>query len=212
MIPTLNQIADTIIDRLNQPFNKMLRERKKFEVKYWRAELIRQDDAKNGLSYEFIQTTTIDLIKVDKADNCLIGVDCEVLRSKTKIPKPVRLKSDVPFKYVGEVGGGSSYPYCEIEELRYTKSNKYTSKFIRYAYMNGYLYVFNNTKLKFLTLQGIFSYPELVNTCTSDSSPVCYNDDMEFPIAADMLRVIIDGLVNEELKTPVDKIDVPIEQ
>lgn len=211
-MPSLNQIAHTICDRLNQPFNVMLHERKKFEVKYWRAELIRQDVNKNGLSYEFIQSFVTELVKVDKADNCVVGINCTILRTATKIPKPVRLKEDVPFKYVGEVGGNASYPYTELEELKYTLANKYTGKSIRYNYTNGYIYIFNNTKLKYLSLQGIFTNPELVNDCVASGSTVCYNDDMEFPIADDMLRVIIDGLVNEELKTPVTDLEVPIEE
>ncbi len=207
-MPSLNQIADTIIDRLNQPFNTMLRERKKFEVKYWRAEFIRQSVEKNGLSYEFIQPFETDLTKVDKADTCIANINCPVLRTKNKIPKPVRLKDDVPFKYVGELGGNNSYSYTELEELPFTLSNKYTAKSIRYNYTNGYIYVFNNTKLKFISIQGIFTNPELINSCSN----LCYNDDMEFPIADDMLRSIIEGIVNEELKAPVKDREVKVEQ
>ncbi|SRR6266403_4478693 len=211
-MPTLNQIADTIIDRLNQPFNIMLKERKKFEVKYWRSMMIRQDVAKNGLSYEFLQSFVTNLTKIDKGDNCVIGIDCIILRTKTKIPKPVRLKDDVPFKYVGEIGGNNSFVYTELEELKYTNSNKYTYNVIRYNYTNGYVYIFNNTKLKYISLQGIFTNPESINSCTSGGTTLCYNDDMEFPIADDMLQTIIDGIVNEELKAPVDNKEVKIEQ
>lgn len=211
-MPTLNQIADTICDRLNQPFNVMLLERKKFEVKYWRAMFMRRDVEKNGLSYEFYQSYIVELIKVDKVDSCLIGVDCTVLRTKFKIPKPVRFKDDVPFKYFGDIEGNNSFPYVEFEELKYTKSNKYTSKNIRHNYTNGYGYIFNNTKLKYVRIISACVNPEQVNTCTSDGEYICYDDDMEFPIADDMLQSIIDGIVNEELKTPIDEIEVPIEE
>ena len=201
---TLNQIAERIAYSLNDPLNTMLRENIKFSVKYWRSMLIRRDVAQNGLSDEILQRIYIDLIKVDKADACDFTIGCDyILRSKYKVPKPIRLKTDTLFKMVGVFdlqNNQKPTTYTEFEEFRYTKFNRFTSNAIRYNYTNGYLYFFNNTLLKRAVIQSAFSDPSEVNTACDTE---CYNDDMDFPCPDDMLQQIVDGILKNEfiLKT-----------
>lgn len=210
---TLNQIAERIAYALNDPLNVMLRENIKFSIKYWRSMLIRRDVAQNGLSDEFLQRIPIDLIKVDKADNCDFAIGCDyILRSKFKIPKPVRLKTDVVFKFVGIFdlqGNMKATTYVEFEEFRYTKFNKVTSNAVRYNYSNGYLYFFNNTMLKKAMIQSIFSDPASVNTACEED---CYNDDMEFPVADDMIQQIFAGILSGEFKLKPVSEEIDIEK
>jgi hypothetical protein len=208
---TLNEISERIAYALNEPLNYILKENIKFSVKYWRALLIRRDVATNGMSNSFLQRFYMDLIKVDKADACNFNLDCvTVLRTKNPIPTPVRLKSDSLFKFIGTVDG-KSFPEVEYEEIPYTCYNKFTNNSIRFSYINNYIYVFNNTKLKKLALQYIVEFPETINNfCTEDS---CYNDDMPFPCPADLVQQIINGILSSEFKilNPNDeevKIDV----
>lgn len=195
---SLNEISERIAYALNEPLNYILKENIKFSVKYWRALLIRRDVATNGMSNSFLQRFYMDLIKVDKADSCNFNLDCvQVLRTKNTIPTPVRLKNDSLFKFIGTVDG-KSFPEVEYEEIPYTCYNKFTSNSIRYAYINNYIYVFNNLKLKKLALQYIVEFPETINnSCTSDS---CYNDDMPFPCPADLVQQIINGILSSEFK------------
>ena len=196
---SLNQIAERIAYALNDPLNTMLRENLKFSIKYWRSMLIRRDIEKNGLSDELLQRTYIDLIKVSKADACDFGIDCTyVLRSKYKIPKPVRLKTDVLFKSLGVFdlqGNFKSATYVEPEEFRYTRFNRFTAKTLRYNYTNGYIYFFNNTLLKKAYIQTIFVDPAQINTVCDEQ---CYNDDMDFPCPDDMIQQIFAGIISSE--------------
>lgn len=209
---TLNQIADRITYALNEPLNTLLRENVKFSVKYWRAFLIRNDVAKNGGSDQFLQKTYFDLEKVDKADDCAIALGCTILRTVNKIPKPVRLKTDVALKFVGDAFG-TPFAYTEFEEYKYTLSNKFTSKEIKYCTINERIYVFNNTKLKKLAVQAIWADPDKVNkACSSDS---CLTEDMEFPMGDDMAQAIINGILSQEFKiqNPLDEeVDIESEQ
>lgn len=194
---TLNQAADRVCFALNDRFNYILRNNVKFSIKYWRAFLIRRDVAANGMSDQFLQRAYWDLEKVDKADDCAIVLGCSLLRTSNKVPVPVRLKTDIAFKFVGDVYG-NPYTYCELEELKYTLSNRFTAKAIRYTTINDYIYVHNNLKLKKLAIQAIWSDPEKINTsCSTDT---CFADDQEFPCGDDLMQAIIGGIINGEFK------------
>ncbi len=196
---TKNQIAERIAYALNEPLNIVLRENIKFSLNYWRALLMRRDIATNGMSDVFLQKFNITLTKVDKADACNFNLDCvKVLRSTTTIPKPVRLKSDILFKFVGTVDG-KPFTQVQYEEVPYTCYNKFTSRDWRYAYINDYIYIFNNTKLKYLALQYAVEAPEMINlSCTAGT---CYSDDSDYPCPLDMVQQIVAGILSGEFKT-----------
>lgn len=205
---TLNQGAERIAYALGEPTNYVLKENIKFSIINYRATFMRRDIAANGMSDEFLQKFHADLIKVDKADDCSFTIDCTVLRTKNKIPKPVRIKSDVVFKFVG-TPHGKPFVYTEFEEFKYRCFNKYTGNEVAYSYINNYLYFFNANHLKKAALQYAVADPRLVNLCQED----CYDDDMEFPMAEDLMSDIIRNILSGEFKilNPKDeqvKVDV----
>lgn len=199
---TLNQIAERIAFAQNQPLNIMLKENLKFSIRYWRALFIRRDIFANGMSDEFLQRIYVPLIKVDKADSCNFDLECtKVLRTSTQIPKPIRVKNDILFKFVG-TADGKAFTYTEYEEIPYTCYNQFTSKTIRYTYINGFIYVFNNTLLKQLAIQTPFADPYQANALCEG----CYTDDSEFPCPEDMIQQIVQGIISGELRiVPVDE-------
>lgn len=201
---TLNQIGERIAFALNEPLNYVLKENIKFSVKYYRSLFIRRDVAANGLSDEFLQKFHVPLLKVDKADDCAFNLGCTVLRTKNKVPKPVRLKSDVLFKFAG-TPSGKGFNYTEFEELRSRLHNKYTANEIVYSYINGYIYIYNASKLKYVALQYIVDNPEEINFCAT--SDTCYDDDKEFPIASDFLADIVTNILSKEFRimNPTDE-------
>jgi hypothetical protein len=210
-MPSLNQIADFIADRLNEPYNDMLKADIKFSVKYWRAFLIRQDVERNGTSRDYLQRFVVELVKVDKGDTCAVDIGCKILKTKNAIPEPIRLKPPTPFKYVGEVGGGAAFTHTELEELPFTTENKYTANVIRYNYTNKYIYVYGNIRMKYLAVEGVFLDPaQAVDFCISSAD--CFSDDEEFPIGGDMLKILIDALLKGEfnIRREVEPQDVDI--
>ncbi len=207
MASSLNQIAERCAYGLDQPNNILLKEHIKFSIKAWRATLIRRDIAANGISDEFLQTIKVPLEKIGKIDACETSPECYILRTKYKVPKSIRLKADVNYKFVGiydEHDNLKPITYVEPEEFRYTKFNSFTSNVIRYTNENQYFKLYNNTLLKSLVIQTAFSDPRELNTSCDEE---CYNDDMDYPISEDMIFSIIQGLIKGEflIQNPTDE-------
>lgn len=194
---TLNQGADRIAYALGEPTNYVLKENIKFSLIYYRALFIRRDIAANGQSDEFLQSFNSPLIKVDKGDNCYYELGCDVLRTENKIPKPIRLKTDVPFKFVG-TPTGKPFAYSEFEEVQYRCANKFTANEPVFAYINEYIYVYNASKLKFLRIQEILADPRKINLCAT--AETCYSDDDEFPMPEDFMADIVANILSKEFR------------
>jgi hypothetical protein len=196
---TLNQLADYIAGSLKQPLNEELKRRIKFSIKAWRAILIRQDIERHGLSGIYTQRLVVDLVKVDSVDNCKVQTGCQVLRTQNKVPKPIRRSDDVDFPYVGEADWSEGFTEGSASDMKFLAHLKYTKQKRRYEYVNGYIYVYNAKRMKFLGLVFPFENPEQAITyCSNSTGSDCYNDDMEFPMPLDMLNTIIKGMLEGE--------------
>lgn len=196
---TLNQIADYIAGSLKQPLNEELKRRIKFSVKAWRADFIKQDIERNGISGIYTQRLVLDLTKVDEIDSCKVEGECKVLRTVNKVPKPIRRTDDVDFNFVGEADGSVSFTEASRNEVELFKYLKYTSTKRRYRYINGYIYIFNAKRMKYLGLEYAFENPEeAIQVCSSSTADNCYHDDMEFPLPLDMLNRMIKGMLEGE--------------
>lgn len=221
---TLNEIVDKIAADLREPNNYSLKENLKITVKYWRAEFLRRDITRNGISPYYLQSMVFTLSKVDKLDNCLVEDGCVILKTDIKLPESIRTASDFDFKYVGEVGGGKPFTYTEFEELQFTAYNKYTARVNRWALKNGYGYVFpiigqeQETiflpKFKFLEVESPFVNPEEIRQVCGETFNCLTMDDETFPIPTDMLRAISEGIIKNQLEIkekPKDEV-VPLER
>lgn len=208
---TLKQIADEIAGALDRPFDDMFKERLKAIIKNERAYLIREQAEKYGLDDAFRQRYTVALERVDKADG-LVDVNCDVLRTSNKIAKPIRLKRDAIFSYVGNAEGTNAYRFTELSELKFRHFLFLLADHISYNYMNGYVYIYGNIKLKTVTLDAAFESPELVlpnETAEDISNGIEYTEDMEFPLPIDMIQNIKARLLSGELSITDSKDKVP---
>lgn len=195
---TLKEAAENIATQKGKAHDVVFKENVKFSIRYWRALLIRRDVAANGVSDEYMQRLHLPLKKVDKADSCNfdLGACHIVVRTENQVPQTIRFKSDVPFKFLGDAYG-RPFTHTQYEEVPYTCYNRFTPKVFRYAYLNGYVYVFNNTKIKYITIIDAFVDPYKANTLCGG---VCFNDDSEFPCPADLMHNIITGIVTGEYR------------
>jgi hypothetical protein len=157
---------------------------------------VRRDIDRNGGSDEYYQTITIELIKVDKSDAICKTTGCEVQRSKHKIPKSVRTKSNA-YKYIGNLDRNITFTRTRQEELRFTFDNDFTSNIPRYIMKNGYLYVFNWSRGKYVSIEDIFLDTINGTICPNGE---CYDydeDDTELPIPADILIIVKNEVLKE---------------
>lgn len=201
---TLNEIAYNILNLVrggrSSNNDHISLSQIKFNVKYYRAMLIRRDFTRNGIITRHLEQDLgcIELQKVDASKCCNLPVDCAVYRSKVKIPRTVRFSFKDAITHVGDVTGLGTIPMVEPHMVEFLPYDKYT-KSQKKAYMiEDYLYVYNADGLKFVNVRGVFEDPEEVALFDCDGSD-CYDDDSEFPIPMDMVQIITSGLMSGEL-------------
>lgn len=209
---TLNEIVYNLADIVGKQDVPHFVERLKFNVMYYRALLIRRDQERNSyLPEQFMQSFCMEMEKVDASQCCDIKVDCIIMKSKKKLPSPIRLKNGSPLAYVGTIDNLKSYAPMSVGELPFVSSSTFTGKIARYFVQEEYLYIINAKPLK-VNVKGIFEDPRdlLEFDCDGD----CYSDDSAFPITADMVQRITQSLLAGELRmlTPDDGGEVKVNE
>jgi hypothetical protein len=119
------------------------------------------------------------------------------MRSKQKLPSPIRLKNGSPFTYVGTLDNLKSYAPMSVGELPFIGHSSFTGKVARYFVQNDYLYIVNAKPIK-VVVKGIFEDPRDLKDFDCDGD--CYDDDNSFPITADMVQRITQALLAGELQ------------
>jgi hypothetical protein len=110
------------------------------------------------------------------------------------------------FDYVGTPDWMNSYGETKPEFNNLRKFNRYTADLTKWSFINKKIYVFNNLKLKKLTVRGVFSDPYSVNQCCSSGK--CFTDDTAFPMPIDLLNAIIRDVLQVELKTQFPELNI----
>ena len=165
---TLNEIAYNILNlaRGGRSSNNdhISLDQIKFNVKYYRAMLIRRDFTRNGIITRHLEQDLgcIELQKVDASKCCNLPVDCAVYRSKVKIPRTVRFSFKDAITHVGDVTGLATIPMVEPHMVEYLPYDKYTKQQKKAYMIEDYLYIYNGDGLKFINVRGVFEDPEEV--------------------------------------------------
>jgi len=172
----------------------------KFNVKYYRAMLIRRDFARNGMITRHLEQDLgcLELIKVDASKCCNLPTECAVYRTVKKIPKTVRFNFKDAVTYVGAIDGKANIPIVESHTVQWLPFDKYTKNKMKAYMIEDYLYVYNADGLKFINVRGIFEDPEDLSKYDCDGTD-CYDEDSDFPIPMDMLQTITQGIMSGEL-------------
>jgi len=212
---TLNQIVYNIALQKGKADDTILLSRLKFMVGYYRALFIRQDQRRNhSLPTHFIQA--LDCLEMEKSNaiECCksLDIDCDVWRTKKKLPKPIRIYDGAEFGYVGSVDGQTPYQRTSGVQASYGQHNKYTFKHPQYIYANDYLYVINATP-RLILVRGVFEAPEELDTYMCCDGTPSYSEDEDYPISMDMIQRITQSILGGELQleTPhEDETDVEL--
>ena len=189
---TLNKIAYNVSALLGNPYDDVLIERIKFEAVNIRATLIRRDLDRNGMSTEFLQSLgELELTCTDISDCTEVLSFDNVLKTKEKIPKPLRTTASDSFFYVGTIDKKKSFQESKFSDLEYTKCNKFTGNITKYVYLNERVYIINppTDVFKWINIVSVFANPQdagMLNTCDG----TCYTDDSSFYVSEDMVATI----------------------
>ena len=187
---TLNGISENIAYSLGQQFNTTLKQSIKDSVVEYRALLIRQDLENNPLSYtDYLQSFCVELEAVNRSECPELPTADTVLRSKTSVPKPLRLKNNgrVNFKFVGSVDRGRALTFATGQELQYIKDLPFQCGVVYYTILKDKLVILNNVKLKKVLIEEVVADPRNIEDC---DFPDRFPDDIEFPIPEDFLPKI----------------------
>src|SRR5688572_9378861 len=142
---SLVNIASSLAARAGQPTNSALIEELKFIFTYKQINYKQQFLEKHPEQRRFFQQSfTTELETIPKGDcDFPMTIGCDILRSKCKIPTPIRSSYSM-FDFVGTPDWSHSFSEASPETLEYLKHSKYTGKEPRWFFMNDRLYVFNN--------------------------------------------------------------------
>tara|TARA_R100001224_G_scaffold108009_1_gene83861 strand:+ start:355 stop:1050 length:696 start_codon:yes stop_codon:yes gene_type:complete len=201
---TLNEIAYNILNlvRGGRSSNNdyISTSQIKFNVKYYRAMLIRRDFARNGIITRHLEQDLgcLELIKVDASKCCNLPTECAVYRTVRKIPRTVRFNFRDSVTYVGDISGTGTIPIVDSNAVQWLPYDKYTKNKMKAYMIEDYIYIYNADGLQFINVRGVFEDPEDVAKFDCDGSD-CYDDNMDFPIPMDMLQTITQGIMSGEL-------------
>ncbi len=141
----------------------------------------------------------VTLIEVDKAECCDLNSNCTILRTELLLPKPVELDYKDAITFVGSIEKQRSYELSSSNQSYFDTFNKYTGNVPKAYYLNGYIYITNETFLKHISVRGIFEDPQEAARFHTCSGEACYTDDSRYPISDKMIPIITDLILQKEL-------------
>lgn len=189
-----------------------------------RAKLLRQEKTNNGrvTDSSLITLSCISLKVVDMTECCDVESGCNILRTVDTIPSLIGLKaSGSPFDRVGNINLTKNYGYITTAEIQFYKWNRFTGGNTKYAFINGYIYIFNNLKLEKISVTGVFYDPTTIQKyCSSQEGEdsealgVCFDVDgkfnlephLEYDIKLNLYREY--GLQVDEEKDRIEQVEI----
>jgi hypothetical protein len=203
---SLNQIVSLLAERVNRTFDVPFQEEVKVMVSYWRARIVKNSLKKHPKNRKYMQQSFVaELEEVPKVE-CPVQYGCAV-RTKCKIPKTIAIDGML-FDYLGVATMDKAFSYVQDEFEQFMSASPYTGKNVRYAFRDGYVYIYNAPKLKYIGVRGIFENPTKILDCSCNDD--CYSDDDEYPLSEDLLQEVIKSILSTELRSYMPEEDVEV--
>jgi hypothetical protein len=207
---SLNKVASILSERAGRTFDIPFQEEMKDIFIYWIATIRKQSLERNAKDRRHFQQSFVAELEQVPLVECPVEYGC-VLRTKEVLPSPLR-SSNVLFDYVGSALFSEPYGYTDEAYEMYMSTSEYTGSKKRYAYRDNKLYIYNDKKLKYIGVRGVFEDPRELDKfrCNKEGDP-CYSDDLPFPATDDMIQQAISAILKTELRLqiPEDRTEVP---
>ena len=123
------------------------------------------------------------------------GTNCVIARTEMPIPRAVRANFQELITFVGAVDGFERIPLVDVNRIQYLPYDKYTKDVKKAFFIEDYLYVFNPGGMELINIRGVFEDPEALKYYDCNGSD-CYDDNNLFPMPADMIEAITQGLIS----------------
>lgn len=205
---SLNQIVSEIAHAIHHPNNFTTRQTIRSAVIHTFNEQIRQTYERHAnVDKILMQRYRISLINVPDGDifQSLVSTKYKVKRSKTRIPRPVRLDNNLPFVSVRTVGyDNMAIPFIKEANAQFYKALPGMCTSLSYDYINGYLYVNSNGNhliepLGHIVIESPFEIPNEIPVETTERIESNFDNDDEFIIPEDMVERIKDVIYKRNL-------------
>lgn len=205
---SLNQIVSEIAHAIHQPNNFTTRQTIRSAVIHTFNEQIRQTYERHAnVDKILMQRYRVSLISVPDGDifQSLVSTKYKVKRSKTRIPRPVRLDNNLPFVSVRTVGyDNMAIPFIKEANAQFYKALPGMCTSLSYDYINGYLYVNGNGNpliepLGYIVIESPFEIPTEIPIETEEGVESNFDNDDEFIIPEDMVERIKDVIYKRNL-------------
>ena len=201
---TLNEIAYNVLNLVrggrssNNDYISL--DQIKFNIRYYRAMLIRRDFARNGMITRHLEQDLgcLNLIKVDASKCCNLPIECAVYRTERALPRTVRFNFRDAITHVSDVTGTGTIPLVESHTVQWLPYDKYTKDKYKAYMIEDFMYIYNAEGLGFVNVRGVFENPEDISTFDCDGSD-CYDSNSDYPIPLDMIETITKGIMTGEL-------------
>lgn len=168
----------------------------------------RYDQTKRFPSSLIMTVRDIDFCQVEKAE-CICLIDGKkAVRTVNKVPKPLLVKDDTTFTFVGAGNQEESFSYITPEDVQLAQHRRFSSKKIMYTYMNDYIYIINSPAFKEGAMRYVPENPlELLEFGRCDSSDCIEDDDL---IIEGSLEDGIDSLLEKKRPQIIKEHEVEI--
>jgi hypothetical protein len=171
-----------------------------------RSKLISQEAKKKQKisPWNYQTIPCIELIKVPAHDcPCIPPIGCEILRSKYPLPQPLSGLSGILIQSVTTIDRSIKIDEVSLNAASYQKGNKYTPKKLNYFIFKDYIYITTPSKLKAISLTGLFEDPLDVklfkgycDDCVECVECLDFKEE-DFPINNDMIDTVIELTIQE---------------
>lgn len=188
---TLNQLAASVANALNQPYNHELKERIKDLFKEQVALYIRRQIKEHGMNRQLMLDYPVPIVRVPMFNSPLgdVQIQKEVARSKYKVLTAMNITADAPYTYVGTVDGLIAFPYRNRGEHNSIYLYSPTGGSYSYFMSNGYIYINDKPnhlfKADYIKVEGVFSDPEEVISFYGEES----SQDTQLPFPNDIVAI-----------------------
>ncbi len=195
---SLNQIATSILNEVNQANNFELLERIKDRAKFLRATILKRNTDKYGVNDEVqlpfrfrLQKTSTTGLCNDKDSKCF------VYETVNKIPMPIRGNNRPIFSYIGAIGGILPFYYTRYFNIPMLKQLSIHKKTVFATLTAGRITVINNSHIKYVE---VYMMAADMDSFIDECNDICYTDDDEFLVPYDVIDSIITTLVGEFIR------------
>lgn len=166
-----------------------------------RAVLISQAvEKRQDIKDVWIQTIgCLELETIDEAECCDIETGCALLRSVRQLPVTVETKDT---NLIIGVTGLDNAPITQTNRFkrRYKRYNRYTGANKGWYLKDNYLYVINDSILKYVNVHGIFDDPRELMSFRNCSDEACFTPDSSYPVSAKMADSIVNIIIQTKVK------------